>query len=67
MQRPFLRRASSRSRRPGEIVGRRVALLIAGAPEAGIRRLVWAVGGLLLITAIGVIGYRFIAGFSLFD
>lgn len=37
------------------------------APPAGFRRLVWATALLMLITIVGVIGYRLISDFSWFD
>ncbi len=37
------------------------------APEPALHRLIWAGGGLFLTMAIGVVGYRAIDGFSLFD
>ena len=52
---------------PRDAVGRRAVVLIAGVPRAGIRRLLWAAAGLIVITLVGVLGYHFISGFSLFD
>ncbi len=48
-------------------MSRRAIALATGVPEAGFLRLTWAAAGLLVITGVGVLGYHFISGFSVFD
>lgn len=51
----------------GLFLSRTLIGFAAVAPPAGFRRLVWALALLMLITIVGVIGYRLISEFSWFD
>lgn len=51
----------------GLFLSRTLIGFATAAPPAGFRRLVWATVLLVLITIVGVIGYRLISDFSWFD
>ena len=51
----------------GLFLSRTLIGFATAAPPAGFRRLVWATALLVLITIVGVIGYRLISDFSWFD
>ena len=67
MRRPPRRSPPLPARIVSGILRRAAALLATTAPPAGLHRLAWSAGLLMLITGGGVVGYRVISDMHLFD